>query len=354
MKRRRIIPRPEPRPLAFLITMGVVGLLVLFCVARVGKVFIEKKSETKSPANNVAIIEQICLNADSLTGVCFAQSEEAADGRVVGVMIDNSSQARPQEGLGKAGLVFETIAEFPYTRFLLFYSSVDNLPKKIGPVRSARQYFVEWADEFDAMYAHCGGSPDALEGIKTLAVRDLNEFYNQQYFYRSWTKSAPHNVFTGQKLLAEALKNKKWEDAAKAFDLWQFKSDALPDARPESQEIKIDFGSSAFSVEWAYDRVENEYERFQGGTDVNLAAKNIAVMYVESKVVDNVGRRTMKIIGEGDAVVFFDGTAIKGKWRRADEASRTKFYNESGAEIAFNRGNTWIEAVPLDMPEVKY
>jgi hypothetical protein len=338
--------------------MYVVGLLALFGLARVGKNFLEKKGEEMLKVD-IATEQPICHAVDSLSGVCLNSApvhpaNGGAGQQVVGVMIENAPEVRPQSGLTQASLIFETIAEFPYTRFLVFYSSPENLPEKIGPVRSARKYFVEWANELDAVFTHCGGSPDALDFIKSSGAKDLNEFYNQQNFYRSWTQSAPHNVFTKQSMLVDALKVKGWSVDKIDFDLWKFKDDALLDARPETQEIKIDFNNAAFFVNWKYDRQLNVYNRSQGGADTGLSAKNVAVMYVESKVVDNAGRRQMSIVGSGDAVVFLDGKAIKGKWQKLTESARTKFFDELGGEINFNRGATWVEVVPSDMPLIKY
>ena len=352
---RKIKPRPPVRPTMFLLVVIVVGLLTLFGLAKLGKINVNKAftEEKKDVAQEI-----VCVSTDLLTGVCHDSEKLARP--VVGVMLDNAPEARPQSGLaavypanGGASLVFEAIAEFPYTRFLAFYSSPESMPDKIGPVRSARKYFVEWAKEFDAAYVHCGGSPEGLDVLKELDVKDLNEFYNSKYFYRSWTQAAPHNVYTSKKTIISAVSDKDWDDVG-AIASWNFKDDVVFDARPLSQEIKIDFGSSAFVVDWKYDQRENVYARQQGGVDVKISSKNVAVMYVDSKVVDNVGRRQMQTVGAGKAVVFRDGMATVGEWRRPDILSRTRFYDEAGVEIFFNRGATWIEVVPSDMPDAVF
>ncbi|HSD12679.1 MAG TPA: DUF3048 domain-containing protein, partial [Patescibacteria group bacterium] len=109
--------------------------------------------------------------------------------------IDNLSVARPQAGLTKASLVFEAPVEGGITRFLAVFPD-DVTADRIGPVRSARPYFLDWASEFDAVYAHVGGSPEALEKIVAYDMRDLNEFFAGKYFWRDENRDAPHNAYT--------------------------------------------------------------------------------------------------------------------------------------------------------------
>ena len=97
-------------------------------------------------------------------------------------MVENSLAARPQSGLSQAGVVFEALAEGGVTRFMALYQ--DTTPTNVGPIRSARPYFIEWAMGFDAAYAHVGGSPVALSDIKAWNVQDLNQFYYGGYYHR--------------------------------------------------------------------------------------------------------------------------------------------------------------------------
>ncbi|MFH0814540.1 MAG: DUF3048 domain-containing protein [Candidatus Falkowbacteria bacterium] len=335
---RRLRPRPPARPVRFLIIIGICGFLLLVYLVKVG----DKPKTEPIVEPTLAVVETPCAAINPLSGVCLKEPLEKQ--QVIAVMIDNSPVARPQKGLNKADLIFEAIAEFPYTRFLAFYFS-ENLPDKIGPVRSARPYFVDWADELNAVYAHCGGSPDALNLLKKNAAKDLNEFYNQQYFYRSWNKVAPYNVFTSAELLKQALADKNWFVDKFGFATWQFKDDIELAGRPESQEISIDFGNKDFAVNWKYDKFSNGYARSLSGEDVEISAKNVALMYVDFVVKDNVGRRDVETIGSGDSVVFLDGKVIKGKWNRPTEKSRTIFFDESNQEIKFNKGATWVEVI---------
>jgi hypothetical protein len=135
--------------------------------------------------------------ASTLSGLPVAPSVNQRP--VTGVMIENTLDARPQSGLGQAGVVFEAVAEGGITRFLALYQ--DTAPTNLGPVRSARPYYVEWAMGFDAGYAHVGGSPDALSDIKSWGTRDLDEFANAGAYHRITSREAPHNMYTSMAAL---------------------------------------------------------------------------------------------------------------------------------------------------------
>jgi hypothetical protein len=149
----------------------------------------------KPPQKNLARGPQTTV-ASPLTGVQVPP--ELAKRPVTGIMIENSIYARPQSGIQDAGVVFEAIAEAGITRFLTLYQ--DAKPQYIGPVRSLRPYYIDWAGSFDASIAHIGGSPDALKRIRN-GGKDLDQFFNSGSYWRQPTREAPHNVYTSFKLL---------------------------------------------------------------------------------------------------------------------------------------------------------
>src|SRR5581483_7848643 len=144
--------------------------------------FIKHKAKPKAPTTV----------ASPLTGVQVAPALAARP--VTGIMIENSDFARPQSGLQDAGVVYEAIAEAGITRFLALYQ--DSSPQYIGPVRSLRPYYIDFAAPFQASIVHVGGSPDALSEVKSGGFRNLDEFYNGDYFTRISARDAPHNVYT--------------------------------------------------------------------------------------------------------------------------------------------------------------
>ena len=166
--------------------------------------------------------EEACDFYHPVDGSCL--SEELEDNFIYTVMIENHNQARPLSGINQAKLVYETVVEFPITRFLAFFSSEQEV-KEIGPVRSVRPFYVEWAKVFNSYIAHVGGSEAGLSRVKELLLPDLDEFYNFFYFWRS-SRSAPHNVYTSSDLVNKAWTQNKVE-VDQNVESWVYKEDNL-------------------------------------------------------------------------------------------------------------------------------
>ena len=285
----------------------------------------------------------VCEKIKKIDGLCYDGESEPG---VYAVMIENHSEARPQSGIADASLVYEAIVEAPITRFLAIFSA-DRKVEKIGPVRSARPFYVDWAKEFGAPYAHVGGSDAALKQLAAYKY-DLNEFFNGKYFWRSSTRTPPHNVYTSFDFISRAVADKAWTLAGD-FETWLFKPDAALAERGDVKSIKVDFLTPAYAVEWRYEKDQNEYVRLQSGhahvdsVGKIIRAKNVAVMHVKSKVIDDYGRLDVQTLGNGAAEIFLDGKMFSGKWRRNTLNERTRFFNDRGDEIRFNAGATWIE-----------
>ncbi len=263
------------------------------------------------------------------------------------VMIDNFPESRPPAGLRDASLVWEAPVEGGMTRLLSVFPGTIEL-ERIGPVRSARPYYIDWAQELGALYAHVGGSPAALEELKIGRVFDLNEFYRGQYFWRDETRPKPYNVYTSSKLLSSTYKREP-----KEIPSWIYKNDKELKDRGEPQSFKINFGKVL--VEWRYNRGDNSYERLEDGlehkdeTGSIIKAKNVVMQFTEITVLDEVGRREIKTVGRGQATVLLDGEVIKGSWEKKTKNGRTRFFSAAGQEVEFNGGTTWIEVVDNSM-----
>jgi len=282
----------------------------------------------------------------------------AADAASVGyyaVMVENMIDARPLSGLAKAPLVIEAPVEGGITRFLAVFPAED-VVDRIGPVRSARPYYLDWAQEFDALYAHVGGSPEALNKLSELKIKDLNQFSWGKYFWRDSGRKAPHNVYTSTSLLADAASARFSDRRTRETAGWTFKDDAASSERPQSSpDIVIDYSTPAYRVTWSYDRQNNYYVRSEGAKEQldednsPIRAKNIVVQYNKVAVLDDIGRRRIETVGEGPALVAVDGLTRDAVWKKASAQARTRYYDAKGQEIEFNAGSTWVEVVPSGM-----
>jgi Protein of unknown function (DUF3048) N-terminal domain/Protein of unknown function (DUF3048) C-terminal domain len=266
---------------------------------------------------------------------------------VTGVMIENSDFARPQSGLREAGVVFEAIAEGGITRFLALYQEA--APNNIGPIRSARPYYEEWALGFDAAYAHVGGSPEALSDISAWHVRDMNEFYYGNNFHRISSRVAPHNMYTSMSELRAIEKQNGWTTSH--FTGFERKK-PQPTTTPTASTIDFTISWSDYYVHYKYDPATNSYLRWEGGaphidaTSGKQLKPNVVIGLVMPYSLESDGYHSdYNTIGSGKAYIFQDGTATIGTWHKASRSSNFTFTDTSGKAIGLNPGQTWITAL---------
>ncbi|MFA5030112.1 MAG: DUF3048 domain-containing protein [Patescibacteria group bacterium] len=312
----------------------------------------------------------VATNTNANINVPSSETRRALDGVKVapevanlypwGIMVENLATTRPQSGFEKAGVVYEALAEGGITRFLLLMATEQDTGD-IGPVRSARPYFVEWAREYDAMYVHVGGSSQGLENIKDLGVKDFNQFYNGGSFFYKEGKEPPHHMFTNSRLLTFGARDEGIPEIGQ-YPTWKFKDDAALSERPvEEKKITIDFSTFSYEVEYLYDRESNTYKRSQAGaafTDAaadnkQVAPKNVVIQFVTITNYD-VQRLNIQTVGSGKSIVFRDGQAIEGTWTKENATSRTRFYDGTGQEIELNAGQTWVEVIEKDRQNYSY
>lgn len=276
-----------------------------------------------------------------LDGVCV-QSANEVNPRLVAVMIENHVDARPQSGLAEASIVYEAPVEANYTRFLAIYPA-DLKINKIGPVRSARPYYLDWLSEYgDILYMHVGGSPAALDLIKQYKLNDLNEFYRGWYYWRDDARTAPHNVYTSSELWNKALEERGTGNEERGDWIgWKFVTSSLEHKNIKTleqvKEITVSFLSPNYEAVWKYNTSTNQYMRGE------WVADDVIVQFVKAKVIDEIGRQELATIGKGEALVFKNGEVVKASWQKADRTSRTRFLDENGSELEFNPGKIWIE-----------
>lgn len=337
----------------WIIIVVVAGLVI---VAALGYVVfglnLNHNTNTQS-ANSASNVNGKTLVRRAIDGVYVPVDQ--ANHYPVAVMIENLALSRPPSGLSKANLVYEALSEGGITRFMAIYAGEMATVPEIGPVRSARPYYLDWALEYKALYVHAGGSPQALTAIKQYSVFDLSQFYNSQYFWRDKTRKLPteHTLYTSGPNLAFALRDKQ-AAAEGSYTPWKFKNDAATTDLPTADKsIAIDYSSFSYKVEYKYDRTHNDYIRYVAGQEhkdrdgTTIRAKNVIVQKIKTTLIDPL-RLGMETVGQGEAIIFQDGVASTGRWEKKSRDERTLFYGNDGTEIQFNAGPTWVEVVPTD------
>lgn len=298
----------------------------------------------------------------------------------LGVMIENHSDARPQSGISFADIVYEAIAEGGITRFLnIFYCQDADV---IGPVRSARTYFIDFLSEFGAfpLYAHVGGAntdgpADALGQISSYGwggVNDLNQFsigfpvFLRNYDRLGRTVATEHTMYSSTtKLWDYAAKsrkitnvNEKGESWTKNFTPYTFKDDAAVSARPTSQTVSFDFwdGYSDYGVTWTYDKTSNLYLRANGGkphADLNtkkqLSTKNLVVLFMKESRANDGYEGNLHMLygtkGTGKAKIFMDGVETDGTWSKKSRTAHLFLKDNRGQDVELNKGKIWFSVV---------
>ncbi len=284
-----------------------------------------------------------------LSGVQVA--DEATTKRpVTAVMIENSPDARPQSGLADAEVVFEAVAEGGITRFIALYQT--SRPSIIGPVRSLRPYYIEWAAGFDPSVAHVGGSPEALAMIRSGNYGiDLDQFFNGNSFWRATDRTAPHNVYTNFDRL-DALNTAKGHTSS-TFTFAP-RADGKAVETPDASQINIPVSTGLFTVGYTYNSANNSYDRKQGGathTDREkgqISPKVVVALKTSVSLSSDGTHMSIATSGSGTAYVFQNGTAVEGTWSKENARAQLFLKDKEGNEIKLVRGQTWITTVSND------
>lgn len=326
--------------------------ILLIILLAAGSYFVYMKYIKKEPIK-LPVHTKSNKVASNLSGLMV---DPAANKRpVIGVMLENSPEARPQSGLYDASVVFEAIAEGGITRFLALFQ--DTQPEDIGPIRSARPYYAQWVLGFDASYAHVGGSPAALRDIKNWQVRDLDQFANGNSYRRVNSKAAPHNVYSSYAALSSLADSKGW--GTSTFTSLQRKTPS-PAKTPTAGNIDFTISSALFNVKYTYDAKSNSYKRSEGGMPHMDALANkqinpkvvIALIMPYSLEADRV-HSAYDTLGTGQAYIFQDGKVSIGSWTKENNQDQFTFKDDNDNPIKLNPGKTWLTALG-ENTRVKY
>lgn len=298
--------------------------------------------------------------------------------RPLAVMIENHSESRPQSGLSSADIIYEAVAEGGITRLTAIY--LCNLADvQIGPIRSARTYFLDWLSPYDPLYAHVGGAntpgpADALGQIIKYRLKDLNQFsIGFPTFWRDYQRlgrpvATEHTMYSTTQKLWDIGAKRGWvvtDDKNIRWDVnlapWKFKEpkEGGNDNLVSASNIEVSFwqNQTDYTVAWEYDNSCFCYKRKHSGqphTDLNnkqsLVASNVIVQF-QKEFSANDGYEgnvhlLYKTTGEGKALIFRDGLVIEGKWVKKSRIDREKFVDGKGKDVVLNKGLTWIQTVP--------
>lgn len=326
--------------------LGIAGLFGVACLLVIAMNFRGVTVEAPEQQEEQSKEEK---NRDPFTGALL--TGEAEDTRIACVMVENSSDAWPLSGVEDAFFVVEAPVEGGIPRFMACYTEANEV-EKIGPVRSARPYYISWAEGFGALYGHVGGSPEALQRLgATRNLTTLNEYSNGSSYWRDTTRSAPHNAYTSTELLWSAAT--RLSVPAGKSPAWKYGEEGVWESEENCKNITLSWGSApSYNVTWDCDAASKSYIRLQG-TSVAASsdgdtydAQNVVIMEADMRVVDEVGRRALTTEGMGNAIVCSLGICQDALWSKEGVDKPLQFFNTYPDEpIIFSPGTTWIEVV---------
>jgi hypothetical protein len=273
------------------------------------------------------------------------------------IMIDDSAAARPQSGFSSASIVYQAPADGGEDRYMLIFQ--EGTATDIGPVRSARPYFVLWAVEYKALYGHYGGDWTSLQHVIPTNIKNI---YNMDDlrggscpYHRIATRAAPHNAYTNTAALIKCLAKLHYPATYQNLPVRTFRDDSPLSQRPATQSISIPYHTG--TIGYKFDPATDSYLRMVGGkpqidpaNKQQVTARNVIVMFqaLSYDTVSDPGHKRPVVanVGSGKAIVFLEGQAIKATWKKTSNTALTRFYDSSGKEIQLVRGEIFIQSVP--------
>ena len=340
-------------------TKVLISLLIIIILACAGvvayKIYKDKIENKNFGQENTEVINNTVdepLEVEVKTVQTFKGDE-----RPIAVMIDNHKAALPQDGLNNAYMVYEIIVEGGESRLMALFKG-QNL-EKIGPVRSSRHYFLDYALENDAIYVHYGWSPQAQYDISNLGVNNINGISeSESSFWRVKDKRAPHNVATSTAKILSIAERKGYKTTSTKKSVLNYVTDEveLTDGQ-NAEKITIPYSYSN-DVEYTYDATTKRYQRYSKGvketdwsTGENVTTKNIIITFAKNSVLndgENKDRQTLSNIGTLNGYYITNGKAIKITCEKTSRSAQTVYKDLDGNEIKVNDGNTYVQICPIN------
>lgn len=278
-------------------------------------------------------------------------NEEQAKKKIFAVMLDNHDDARPQAQISKADIIYEYRVEGEFTRYMALFQS--NFPENVGPVRSARPYFVQTAKEYNAIYAHWGGSVAGLEEVKKRNVVDLDGIALEGIvFHRNKNvgKRAPHNGYISLPELEKYLVEKGVDVNDNTASLNFYDKEANIEGL-DVGEITLNF-NNRYKTNFIYDEATGKYKYIRQGQPVideatgqEFDTDNLVVLFQKGVVAGPKGTLKMANIGTGTGLLLQKGKLAPITWEKANEDARTILKYPDETEVKFYPGRTFFSIV---------
>lgn len=321
----------------------LLGILLLLALSACGKKETQSNGEDRPKKKQQKVMEPF-----PLTGI---KTDTDLGKRAVAVMLNNHPSSRPQSGLSEADIIYEALTEGSVTRFLAIFQSEQ--PESIGPVRSARSYFIDLAKGYDSLYVAHGYSPDAYDVLKSKTIDHLNGIqHDGSLFKRASFRKAPHNSYITFDNIEKGANDENYIMKETPYSLSFLAEDEAGDLEgTDGFKMTIAYSSnSAFQAVYEYDEQLGRYTRSAGGVQTAeyetadpVLLDNLIVVEATHRFIDSEGRREIDLTSGGQAYVLQKGRMKEVEWRNIN--GRILPY-ENGDQVKLVPGKTWISIVP--------
>lgn len=283
--------------------------------------------------------------------------------RPIAVMINNIQVSCPQNGVASADIIYECLVEGGYTRLMMLTMEYGSLAE-VGSVRSVRDYYLDFAADYDAILVHAGGSPYAYESIRDRQVNNLDgvNMYLPGMFYRSQERivsmGLEHSLMTTGQNIVAGIQYKKYRTAlTENFDYPLDFTDgsSVLSFADSAKHIRIPY-SVVQTTDFVYDADSATYLRYQfqgkphvdGLTNEQLSFTNLLILFCETGAItgDESNRIQVDTVGEGSGYYMTAGTRVAIRWVKDSHESPIRFFLEDDEPLLMNPGKTFVSVCP--------
>ena len=345
----------------------VIAVLIILLLILVAILVVGKLPEKEASGENTEVAEGNSNQEGVAQQVKLSEIQIfSGNDRPIAFMIDNNTNAQPQASINSTYMVYEIIVEGGETRLMALFKGTT--ADEVGPIRSARHYFLDYAMENDAIYAHLGMSPQAERDFATFDIEHINgQIYDtgksrtdSSLFWRESHKRAPHNAYTNTESILKIANDKGWRTSSDEESVLNYVSEEIflnSENSITANTVTIPY-SSGHDVEYIYDATTKRYTRYSKDkkmtdevTGEDVTTKNIIITFARNYTLndgENKGRQDVVTVGSLDGYYITNGKAIKIKCNKNDRTEQTQYVDLQGNEIRVNDGNTWVNICPID------
>lgn len=283
--------------------------------------------------------------------------------RPAAIMINNLRVACPQQGIAQADVLYECLVEGGITRLMAVISDYTAIGT-LGSVRSSRDYYIDMAQNHDALYIHAGGSPQAYSELYSRGINYICgvNMYTPNTFYRDQTRvntmGYEHSLMTTGEGLRSGIAYKGYRTTIKDGFASPFVFDAegcSAKTGTEAKHLILNYSTYAIA-QMIYSEASNTYYRFQfgsephidGATGEQLNFTNVLILYNAVSAIpgDTSGRLAVETTGTGKGWYVSGGKAIAIKWQKDTRDSVIQLTTESGEQLKMAPGKTFVSILP--------